>query len=375
MIQPILIGIALLATLGGGSYFAPYDFPPFEHDALLCQVFPSSRLCAGFNLGAVSFPTSLDVFENPGATASVATTVTHSTHHANENDAIEALEAKVGINSSTPVTDSIFAGTSVGGSKWTTFATTTSSRATNFSATGSSTLQNFTFANATGTSATTTNFFSTNASSTNLYGISINGFSLTTCQTNNVLTWASGIFGCEADDTGGSTIVSTTTTANMSSTTVAVAAFDNIRFKILIPEIYGAGDVSTSTATIDLHFNSVSSGTNYGWTISSNAGAFSGTNDTNHIRLNPNASTVATGKYITGEFLNVTSQAKVGTWTALTYATSTGQSPFGNVPANPYDGRFVFSSGNARVTTFEVGTSIPGTFMATGTTIIIEASN
>jgi len=184
MIHSILIGIALLATLGGGSYFAPYDFPPFEHDALLCQVFPSSRLCADLSFGAVSFPASLDVFENPGATASVATVVTHSTQHSNANDAIEALQAKLGINASNPVTDSIFVGTSVGGSQWSTFATTTSLRSTNISTTGSSTLQNFTFVNATGTSATTTNFFSTTASSTNLFFTVGSGGSITS--TGNV---------------------------------------------------------------------------------------------------------------------------------------------------------------------------------------------
>src|SRR3989344_5359964 len=49
--------------------------------------------------------------------------------------------------------------------------------------------------NATATNATTTNFFSTNASTTNFYGAD-----LATCQSNNVLTWSGGRFGCEADD-------------------------------------------------------------------------------------------------------------------------------------------------------------------------------
>ena len=48
------------------------------------------------------------------------------------------------------------------------------------------------------TSATSTNFFSTTASTTNFYG-----GGLTTCQTNNVLTYdGAGRFGCEADDSG-----------------------------------------------------------------------------------------------------------------------------------------------------------------------------
>ena len=47
---------------------------------------------------AIVFPTTLDAFSNP--TASDATnsgTVPHATQHANANDAIEALEARVGV--------------------------------------------------------------------------------------------------------------------------------------------------------------------------------------------------------------------------------------------------------------------------------------
>ena len=45
--------------------------------------------------------------------------------------------------------------------------------------------------------ATTTNLFATNASSTNFFGAG-----LTLCQGGNVLTWASGRFGCAADQIG-----------------------------------------------------------------------------------------------------------------------------------------------------------------------------
>lgn len=48
-----------------------------------------------------SFPTSLDNFTNPtGANRQNEVSVLHSTQHANLNDAVEALEAKVGIDSS-----------------------------------------------------------------------------------------------------------------------------------------------------------------------------------------------------------------------------------------------------------------------------------
>jgi len=52
--------------------------------------------------------------------------------------------------------------------------------------------------NSTTTNATTTNFFTTTASTTNFFGAG-----LTTCQSNNVLTYdGAGKFGCEADDSG-----------------------------------------------------------------------------------------------------------------------------------------------------------------------------
>lgn len=48
---------------------------------------------------STNFPTSLDVLTNPTSTDPV-TSPSHSTQHANANDSIEALEAKVGVNSS-----------------------------------------------------------------------------------------------------------------------------------------------------------------------------------------------------------------------------------------------------------------------------------
>lgn len=50
---------------------------------------------------ATSFPSQLDVFSNPsGSDAQSSAPVLHSTQHANANDAIEALQAKVGIDNS-----------------------------------------------------------------------------------------------------------------------------------------------------------------------------------------------------------------------------------------------------------------------------------
>lgn len=54
---------------------------------------------ANDGVGAISFPTSLDTLTNPSATDSTAT-VSHSGQHSDANDAIEALQAKVGADSS-----------------------------------------------------------------------------------------------------------------------------------------------------------------------------------------------------------------------------------------------------------------------------------
>lgn len=52
---------------------------------------------------ATNFPTSLDALNNPISTDSMSV-VSHANQHANANDAIEALEAKVGINGSAVTT-------------------------------------------------------------------------------------------------------------------------------------------------------------------------------------------------------------------------------------------------------------------------------
>lgn len=52
---------------------------------------------------AINFPTNLDTLTNPAATDNTAT-VSHAGQHADANDAIEALEAKVGKNSSAVTT-------------------------------------------------------------------------------------------------------------------------------------------------------------------------------------------------------------------------------------------------------------------------------
>ena len=54
---------------------------------------------------AINYPTSLDSLTNPSASDLMnSTAVPHATQHANVNDGVEALQRKVGVNSSTAST-------------------------------------------------------------------------------------------------------------------------------------------------------------------------------------------------------------------------------------------------------------------------------
>jgi len=67
---------------------------------------------------AINYPTSLDTFTNPG-TGDPLNSPSHAGQHADANDAVEALEAKVGITSSTPTSGKVLTGgSSAGTSTW-----------------------------------------------------------------------------------------------------------------------------------------------------------------------------------------------------------------------------------------------------------------
>jgi len=66
---------------------------------------------------AINYPTSLDTLTNPTATDQVAT-VDHASQHSELNDIAEALQAKVGINASTPTDNKVLRGTGTGASDW-----------------------------------------------------------------------------------------------------------------------------------------------------------------------------------------------------------------------------------------------------------------
>ena len=352
MIQPILVGIALLA-----SFFGLLRTPT--------PIWDTPRL----NFGATNFPTSLDTLTNPAGTDSVAT-VSHSGQHSNANDAIEALEAKLGVVASTPVTDSIFVGTGAGNSRWSTYATSTSFRATNFSATGSTTLQNFTFVNATGTSATTTNFSAVNASSTTATTTNFFGADLATCQSTNALTWNGGKFGCLAVTTSGPTVFSTTTAQQMATTTFRISDGslpDKTVWEITFetPKTVGT---NANTSNVNLTFNNVRTTTyTYAFAVWDATPANENTLNATQVVLQ-----LAVGsdlnnpqQYYGIKIINNTGVTKVGDWEGWSFATSSTHQL-----GTRRQGMF-FASTTDAITRIDIGTDDPLAMFGTSTQIQI----
>lgn len=210
MIQPILIGIALLASFFG---LAKAPAPIWDNP--------------GLNIGSTNFPTSLDSLTNPGATDSVAT-VSHSAQHANANDAIEALEAKLGIGASTAVNNTIFVGDGTGSSSFSTSATSTNFLSTNLTS-ASTTLGSTSVQTLLAKNSTTTNLFVSNIASTtdlranvasigNLSGTSANLGALT-------------VSSCSGCSSGGTTLYAATTSAYKAKT-LNLAAGDLVLFGV-----------------------------------------------------------------------------------------------------------------------------------------------
>lgn len=64
-----------------------------------------------------NYPTSLDSLVNPSS-SDTTTAVDHAAQHANVNDAVEALEAKLGIGASVAASGKLLRGTGAGASAW-----------------------------------------------------------------------------------------------------------------------------------------------------------------------------------------------------------------------------------------------------------------
>lgn len=219
----LLAGIVGVVVLIGGM-LSPSDTKPFNYNG--------SDSVESINFGAISFPTSLDSFTNPSGTDSVAT-VSHSGQHSNANDAIEALEAKVGIGASTPIANAILAGTSAGTSFWSTFATTTSLVSTNILANGSSTFQSLT-----SSSSTIPTFLASNATSTNLHVSNLASTTQVRANTGIIGNLTAGninVTTCTGCSSGvGSWYFATTTNSRYLAKTLALNAGDTVFFGVTV---------------------------------------------------------------------------------------------------------------------------------------------
>lgn len=68
---------------------------------------------------AINFPTSLDNFTNPLGTQTLDSP-DHAGQHSDANDALEALEAKIGLGAGTPTANKLLVGSGNGTATWTT---------------------------------------------------------------------------------------------------------------------------------------------------------------------------------------------------------------------------------------------------------------
>ena len=304
-------------------------------------------------LGAISYPLSLDNFENPTPTQSVATVVTHSTQHSNANDAIEALEAKVGVTSSTAVANSILNGNGAGSSIWTTFATTTSVASTNILATGSTTLQNFTFKNATGTQATTTSFAIIGLSAQIPYANA--GGSIIPLTIGSGLTLSGGSLSATA--VGGAIYYATTSIQNLATSTISnLAAANTLR-------VTATASTTAAASGMWVVFNDNMTANAY-YSGASEDGSTLNTSDSNALKLHNN-----TNK---GYYLDMT-VSNLSTGFKRIDFTMTGFDVNGNV-GHVYTGGGVWKN-NTQISSISFAPVIPsdGTVFQTGMNINVEA--
>ncbi len=327
---------------------------------------------SGKFFGTTAFPTALDTLTNPSGTDSVAT-VSHSGQHSNANDAIEALEAKLGTGASTAVSNSLFTGTGSGASGWSTNPTVTGLTLTNLLATGSTTLQNFTFLNATGTAATTTNFYSGIVTAAKIFGTD-------TVLTNLVVTSCTG---CVA--LGGGTIssFSTTSIGNMATMTIPMANIpdkSNIRVVISSPNTSGP-TIATSTANIVIGFNQFQDAaqTNlFGTRQYAPSGTFTQAEDiaVNQVVVTNSVSPLVAGgerrkKMVIFEVRdNSTTTDKLGIFTSHSYATTSAVGA--NGASSMVKGDFFWATSTTKIKSIDIWYDVSRVYFGTSTVIRVE---
>lgn len=287
--------------------------------------------------GATNFPTSLDTLTNPASTDSVST-VSHSSQHANANDAVEALEAKVGITASTPFTGTVLVGDGTGTSLWSTYATTTNINTTNLEVSASSTIQDLTYRNATSTNATTTNLYSSGtASTTKFYGSN-----LTACTGSNFLNWTGGNFSCGASSAT-ITSFSTTTSVAMATATIPTALIPSTDH--LLITITSSTTELTSSRMI---FNNDGSAV-YTTRRSADGGAGGGIDAEGYIRTESENRSPSRINITNYSILNNNNEIKTGFFHQIEFATST------NASVLLVDGGFIWNNTSGRITQIDLG--------------------
>ena len=198
-------------------------------------IFPNfyGSLFDTLRFGGTSFPTSLDSFTNPSATDTVAT-VSHSGQHSNVNDAIEAIEAKVGIYSSTPLSGSLLYSSTTGASEWSvspSITTLTLSGLGTFGSVSSGGIGTFTGIMSTASSTFNAPFRFPSISQGGLY--TGTGGLLGTFATTTAI--CSGIATCAAFTAIGSTPVDISVSAGASTFYVATSTETNAAYIIVGP--------------------------------------------------------------------------------------------------------------------------------------------
>jgi hypothetical protein len=262
---------------------------------------------------ATNFPTSKDVLTNPTATDKVSV-VNHADQHANANDAIEALETKVGVDGSAVTTTHDYKlsnitdgdkSSSLTGTETLTNKTLTAPTLNNaiMVAPELGTPASGVATNLTGTATDLTAGDSQKTSALSSATTVVNVDSATAPTSGQVLTATNGTsatwqnlsastgYNLLSDDTLGVT--------GATFTTSTFTATDNLRVFISVP--------SSDSVILEIQFNG-DTGTNYGYRLVDGSGGGSGGSGVDGIQIE--RFSVAKGRYVIMDILNTSSMVK-----------------------------------------------------------------